>query len=431
MNENKGLKVFLTIISFIVSLGLCGYTTYLSILQNWWFILPAVYFFFEAIFILMGSSKKAEYEGMKVFGIFQIVGVIVMMDYLLVMILWNDYGTMVYLLSYFVIGGAVILKALMALIAHISIHRNYHPVIHAFRNNDLITTCYLLLIIQLIIFKNIYPETSFQTHLWVYIVEISTNAVLTIFAAFLALSTKIRSKVREELSPFGKIKHTIKWFNDNEVSIYFGTIFTGYMAFLAFYHMKNSWAYVFLGIFYIVIALIRFINYLWHRSIKKRAKGNQVKENRDSSWILLFNAIVFFLHSGAVSGGAVLLMSEKITVDTNIYLFLFLIIPFAIMRLINARRCLKNSRITNNTYMVGIGYISLITAMFSILEIAAIACHTFHKTAKIIIVIILVAIIQIFVWVVCISFIVHWARSLFQNRRSREKAYLREKNEKK
>ena len=112
MKENKGLKVFLTIISFIVSLVLCGYTTYLSILQNWWFILPAVYFFFEAIFIIVGSAKKGDYEGMRVLGIFQIIGVIVMMDYLLVMILWNDPGTMVYLLSYFVFGGALFLKLL-------------------------------------------------------------------------------------------------------------------------------------------------------------------------------------------------------------------------------------------------------------------------------------------------------------------------------
>ena len=431
MKDNKGTKVFLTIISFIASLAICGYCTYLSILQNWWFILPAVYFFFEAIFILVGVSKKDEYEGMKVFGIFEIVGVIVMMDYLLAMILWNDPGTMVFFLSYIVFGVAVLLKGLTTLVAEISIHHNYHPTIHAFRNNDLITICYLLLIIQLIIFKNIYPETSYQTHLWVYIVEISTNASLTIFAAFLALSTKIRSKVREEMSPFGKIKHTIHWFSENEVGIYFGTIFSAYLAFLALMNMKKSWAYIALAAFYIFVALIRFIDYLWHLRIKKRAKGNKIKENRESSWILLFNAVIFFLHSWAVCGGAIMLVSEKISVDTNIYLFLFFIIPFAIMRMVSARVNLKNARKNNETYRVAIGYISLIAAMLAILETIAIACHQLPKTAKIIIVAIMVIILQIFIWVICISFIVHWGRGLFQNRRSREKAYLNEKDTKK
>lgn len=431
MKENKGLKVFLTIISFIVSLALCGYTTYLSVLQNWWFILPAVYFFFEAIFIIVGSAKKGDYEGMRVLGIFQIIGVIVMMDYLLVMILWNDPGTMVYLLSYFVFGGALFLKLLTTIIAGIGMHKNYHPTIHAFRNNDLITSCYLILIIELIIFKNIYPITAYDTHLWVYIVEVLTNAGLTLLAAFLALSTKIRSKVKEELSPFGKIKHTINWFNENEVSVYFGTIFTAYLAFLALMNMKKSWVYIGLAAFYVFIALIRFINYLWHRSIKKKAKGNQIKENRDSSWILLFDAIVFFLHSWAVSSGAIMLMAEKINVDTNIYLFLFLIIPFAIMRLVNARVELKRARRNHDTYHVAVGYISLISGMFSLLEVAAIAIHQLPKVAKIIIIIVLVVALQIFVWVVCISLIVHCFRGLFQNRRGVEKAYLKEKNNKK
>ena len=209
MRRNKGLIIFLTIISFIVSLAISGYTTYLSILQNWWFILIAVYFFFEAIFILVAVTRKNEYTSMKVFGIFEIVGVLVMMDYLLVMILWNDPGTMVYLNSYIVFGGAAFLKGLTTIISASANRKEYNPTLHGFRNNDLITFTYLLLIIELVIFKNIYPQTSYTDTLWVYIVEVLTNASLTVLAAFLALSTTIRSKVKEDLSPIGKIKHTI------------------------------------------------------------------------------------------------------------------------------------------------------------------------------------------------------------------------------
>ena len=96
-------------------------------------------------------------------------------------------------------------------------------------------------------------------------------------------------------------------------------------------------------------------------------------------------------------------MAEKINVDTNIYLFLFLIIPFAIMRLVNARVELKRARRNNDTYHVAVGYISLISGMFSLLEVAAIAIHQLPKVAKIIIIIVLVVALQIFVWVVCIS----------------------------
>ena len=97
------------------------------------------------------------------------------------------------------------------------------------------------------------------------------------------------------------------------------------------------------------------------------------------------------------------------------------------MRLVNARVELKRARRNNDTYHVAVGYISLISGMFSLLEVAAIAMHQLPKTAKIIIMIVLVIALQIFVWVVCISFIVHWARGLFQNRRGVEKAYLKEK----
>ena len=125
MRRNKGLIIFLTIFSLIASLSLSAYSTYLSILQNWWFILIAVYFFFEAIFILVAVTRKDEYISMKVFGIFEIVGVLVMMDYLLVMILWNDPGTMIYFYSYIVFGAAAVLKGLTTLISAISNGKEY------------------------------------------------------------------------------------------------------------------------------------------------------------------------------------------------------------------------------------------------------------------------------------------------------------------
>ena len=430
MKRNKGLIIFLTIISFIVSLAISGYAAYLSFLENWWFILIAVYFFFEAIFILVATTRKDEYISMKVFGIFEIIGVLVMMDYLLVMILWNDSGTMVYLNSYIVFGGAAFLKGLTTIISASANRKEYNPTLHGFRNNDLITFTYLLLIIELVVFKNIYPRTSYTDTLWVYIVEVLTNASLTVLAAFLALSTAIRSKVKEDLSPIGKIKHTINWFVDNEISVYFGTIFSGYLAFLALLNAKKSWVYVFLAAFYIFIALIRLVNFIWHRSIKKKADGNKILENRKSSFILLFDSIIFFLYTPVVIAAAIMLMGEKINVDTNIYLFLFLIVPFAIMRFINAHRDLKKSRTEGDTYRIASGYLSLITAVFSMLEIVAIACHTFNKGAKLTIIIILSIFIQIFVWVICITFLVFFGRGVFQNRRSIERAYLKDKNNK-
>ena len=233
-----------------------------------------------------------------------------------------------------------------------------------------------------------------------------------------------------DLSPIGKIKHTINWFVDNEISVYFGTIFSGYLAFLALLNAKKSWVYVFLAAFYIFIALIRLVNFIWHRSIKKKADGNKILENRKSSFILLFDSIVFFLYTPVVIAAAIMLMGEKINVDTNIYLFLFLIVPFAIMRFINAHRDLKKSRTEGDTYRIASGYLSLITAVFSMLEIVAIACHTFNKGAKLTIIIILSIFIQIFVWVICITLLVFFGRGIFQNRRSREKAYLKDKNNK-
>lgn len=426
--ERKGLKAFVAVISLLVSIALSAFCGYLSFLKNYWFILPCVYFAFEALFIFIASLIKDEYKAMRVQGVFQIIGVILMMDYLLVMILWNDpNGTMLYLPSYFVFGGAALIKLILTLISHISL-KKYNACIHAYRNNDLITFFYLILIIELVIFNHIYPtsilfdfenKTLVTTHLFVYIIEIVTNAILTIFAAFLALSTDITSKERIKLGPFAKIKHTIQWFSDNEVGVYFGTIFTLYLAFLAFMNQKPI--YFFLGFFYLALALIRFIIYIWHRSILKDTKGNKIAENRQSSWILLFNAINFFALGIVISIAAIALMAEKVESDTNIYLFLFFIVPFMILRFITAHTSLKKSRTSGDTYQIGVGYISLLSALFSSLEVFAILMHTFAKPVKLTIMIILVIALQIALMVLCITMIVFCVKGRIVNRKSREK----------
>ena len=429
-NSKKGLKIFLSLISSLISFGLGGYSLYLSYLHNYWFILIGCYFLFEGLFIFISSLIKDGYKAMRFMGICQILGVIIMMDYLLVMILWNDPNKiMVYNLSYFVFGIAGGIKLFLVLISHISIHKRYNPVIHSYRNNDLITVFYLLLIIELIIVNYFYPgETTSlfdnlfkEKPIWIYIINIASNASLTIFAALLALSTDIRSKTKEELSTIGKIKHTVSWFNENEVSMFFGLIFTSYLAVLAFMNVKQNGFYIFLGIYYIGIALIRFINYLWHKGIEKHSRGNMIKDNRLSSWILLFDSLSFLFFSDAICAGAIILMINKLEIGTNIYLFLFMIIPFAIMRFINAFKDVRNYRRENNTYRLGVGYISLITAFFSVLEIIAIAGHDIHNTPiRYILIITFVVIIKIIVLVICVIFIVHWIRSLIINRKSKE-----------
>lgn len=420
--ENKGLKNFLAITSLLVSLIVSIYCGYLSILKNYWFIPLCVYFAFEALFILIASLIKDEYKAMRVQGVFQIVGVLLMMDYLLVMILWNDPGTMLFLYSYYVFGGAALLKAILVLIALIGVKKKYNACIHAFRNNDTITFFYLVTIIQLTIFKQFYPETVLfeQSTLFIYIIEIVTNAILTTLAAFLALSTDIYAKTREVLSPVGKIKHTIKWFADNEISVYFGTIFSIYLAVLAFLNKKPI--FIFLGIFYLILAFIRFINYLWHKIIQKKSNGNIVRENRLSAWILLFDSFNFLVLGIFICVAAVALMIGKIESDTNIYLFLFFIIPFAVLRFVTAHVNLKRSRANGDTYRIGLGYISLLSAFFSSLEIFAISLHHLSIVPlKVTIIIILVAALLIAVHIICITLFVFWIKGMIQNRRSKEK----------
>lgn len=430
-HKSKALKIFLMIVSSLVSFGVGGYSLYLSSLHNYWFILIGCYFLLEGLFIFISSLIKDEYKAMRLQGICQIIGVIIMMDYLLVMILWNDPNRlMVYSLSYIIYGIGAGIKLILALIAHIKIKIRYNPMLNAYRNNDLITAFYLILIIELIVVNyfqpgqttNIFENLFKEKDIWIYIIDISLNATLTILAALLALSTDIRSKTREELSTIGKIKHTVNWFNENEVSMFFGLIFTSYLAVLAILNAKQNGFYIFLAGYYLGVAIIRFINYLWHKAIEKKSEGNMIKDNRLSSWILLFDALAFLFFSDLICAGAIILMTDKLSVGANIYLFLFLIIPFAIMRFIGAFRDVRTYKRENNTYRLGASYISLITAFFSVLEIIAIAGHAINNTVlRYILVISFVVIIKIIVLVLCVIFIVHWIRSLIINRKGKEK----------
>lgn len=421
MRNRKPLIIFLAILSIIASLALGGISLYLSFLNNYWFIPLGIYFIFEALFIIIGAAQKDEYKGMHVLGVFQVVGVILVMCYTLAMVLWNDNGTMEFFYSYIIFGGAGFIKLLTFLIASIAIKKEYNPTLHAFRNNDLITVTYVLMIVSLIIFKYFYPVTSFTDTLWVYIVTAVINAVLTTFAAFCALSTIIRSTTHEPLSPVGKIKHTIKWFSDNEINIFFSTIFSFYLAVMAFINCKRGFVFWFLGVYYIFMALIRFFNYYIHRRIMKKCGDNKVKENRWSSIILLFDAVIFFTFSILITIAATAIVYNKINADTSIYLFLFYIIPLGIFRVITAVKNSKKYRRARDTYKLGLSLTSLITASFSLLEIVAIACHAWPTWAKVLIFIVVVVVIHIVVLVVCVIFIIQFFRSLIINRKSREK----------
>lgn len=404
-----------------MSFAIGGFSLYLATLNNYWFILIGIYFLFEGLFIFISMCIKDEYKGMRVQGVFQIIGVIVMMDYLLVMSLWNDPDRLIpNTLSYIVFGVAAGIKLLFALIEYITIKKRYSPMMHAYRNNDLITAFYLFIIIQLIICNYFYPGESInifdnffrQKPIWIYIIDVTVNATFTVLAALLALSTDIRSKTREELFTAGKLKHTVRWFNEHEVSMFFGLLFSLYLAVLALLNVKQHWLYIVLAAFYLGTAIIRFINYLWHKAIVKKCGGNKIRENRLSSFILLFNAISYFLFSYVISGATIFLLATDSAVGKNIYLFLFIIIPFAIMRFVNAIKSIRASRRDNDTYKLGVGYISLISAFFSLLEIAAISTFYAPKILKYISIIGCVIVLQIIVLVICITFIVHFFRSL-------------------
>ena len=437
--KNRGLAIIVAIISFLVSLFISGYCFYLSSLGNFWFIAIGFFFVLEAIFLIIPLFKKDDYQAMRLQGIFQILGVILLMPYLLFMILWNDpSGLMDYsILTYLLLSGTALAKLLLFIATRLVIKKDYQPLLHAYSNNGLITVFYLGLLIELIVINQYFPGSSNaifdnllkEKPLWTYIISIGVNAVSTVFAALLALSTEIRAKTQEQLTTTGKLKHTIKWFNDNEVSMFFSLIFTMYLAVLAIIHMKQSFFYILLFVYYVGTALIRFINYYWHKRILKKVGDNQIRENRLSSWILLFDALTYLFFSNVLVLGAIVMMAEKVNTGSNIYLFLFMIIPMAIMRFITSNKSVKRNRKENNTYKLGISLIGVVTLFFTILEIVAISCHAMPVVwLRYIIIIIAIIAVKIAVIVTAIIFIVHWLRSIILNRRSKERKLAKQKD---
>ena len=410
--------VFTSLISLLVSLLVGLYSLYLSFNHNYWFIYIGSYFVTEGIFILISLFIKEEFKRMKFIGIFQVINVIALMCYLLVMILWNDEGNMIFNYSYYVFGGAALLKFILYLINSVSVRHEYSISLHTYRNNDFISFSYLAIIIELIIFKYFYHTTD---AIYIYIVEGATNAIFTILSAFFALSTVVRATAKEEVTTMGKIKTTIKWFNDHEISFFLSTIFSSYLATMAFANIKNSFFFFFLGLYYVFMSFIRFINYIWHSRIKKSCGDNVVKENRLSSFILLFDAFIFSVSTLIISSSAIAVMTNKITVDTNIYLFLFFIIPLLIFRIITNINSSKKYREEKNTYKLGLSLISLIAIFFSVLEIVAIICRLWPVWAQVLVIITAVVVVNIAVTVVCLIFVIHFIRSLIVNRRSKEK----------
>ena len=435
--SSHSLSIIFAIISTLVSLFIAGYSFYLSSLGTFWFIPIGIYFVIECVFIIIPLFQKGEYKKMRLQGIFQIITVLLIMPYLLFMILWNDpNGVMDYsFLTYIAFIGASILKVLISVISHFIINKQYQPLLHAYRNNGYIAAFYLGIIVELIIMNQFFPGSTTNAFenilkekpLWTYIISISVNVISTIVVALLALSTETRAKTKEELSTSGKIKHTIKWFNDNEVSMFFSLIFTLYLSVLSLINMKQSFFYILLFVYYIGTASIRLINYIWHKKILKMTQDNQIRENRLSSWILLFDAFAYLLFSNVLVIGAIFMMIQKANTGTNIYLFLFFIIPMGIMRFITSNKSIRRNRKENNTYKLGISLIGLVSVFFTILEIVAISCHELGTVLRFFVIISAIIIAKIAVIVVAIIFVIHWLRSIILNRKSKERKMLKEK----
>ena len=437
VHKNRALSAVVAILSTLVSIFIAGFSFYLSSLGTFWFIPIGSYFALECIFILAPLFKKDDYKAMRLQGIFQIITVILIMPYLLFMILWNDpSGYMDYsLFTYIAFGAAAVLKVLLSIIARLGMQKDYNPLQHAYSNNGLIAALYLGIIVELIVINQFYPGTTNaifdnllkEKPLWTYIISIGVNAVSTIFAALLALSTEIRAKTREEMTTGGKIKHTIKWFNDNEVSMFFGFIFTMYLAILALINMRQSIFYILLFAYYVGTMTIRFINYIWHRGILKKVGDNQIRENRLSSWILLFDAFAYLLFSNVLVVGAIFMMIQKANAGANIYLFLFMSIPMAIMRFITTNKSIRKNRRSNNTYRLGVSLSGLVSVFFTLLEILAIACHEMHVIFRFVVIIGAIVAVKIAVIIVAIIFVVHWIRSVILNSRRKERRLARQK----
>ena len=437
--RKRGFSVFIALVSTLVSIVSTVYCFYLASLGTWWFIPLGICFAVGAIFLIIPLFIKDDYKAMHLQGVIQIIGVLLLMPYLLFMILWNDPdGKMNYTyLTYVVFGVGAAIKALLAVVSRIGINKNYHPLRHAYSNNALIMASYLVIIIQLTLVNMFHPGETLNVFenllkekpLWTYIIGILVNASFTVLAALLALSTTIRAKTKEELSTANKIKHTIKWFNDNEISMFVGLMFTFYLAVLSLINMKQSFLYILLFVYYVGTATIRIINYLWHKWIQKRSEGNPIKDNRLSSWILLFDAFTYSAFSNVLIVAAVFMMIQKSNAGANIYLFLFFNIPMALMRLSTTKKSIANNKRENNTYRLGVSLIGLVSLFFTLLEIIAIASHGLSVTwFRFFVIIGAIIVAKIAIIVVSIIFGLHWFRSIILNRRSKERKYARENN---
>ena len=440
--KNRELCFLMAILSGLVSILIAGFSIYLSVLGNFWFIVVALFFLLETWAVIWPLLKPEDYQAMRIQGITQIVGVLLFMPYLLFMILWNDAnGTMDYsFITFIFFGVSAIFNALLYLVNRQLIKDEYHPLLHAYSNNGLINSLYLIIIIQLIVVNRFFPGESnavFENLLqekpiWIYIIDIIVNASLTIVAALLALSTAIRAETKEKLSTTNKIKHTIKWFGDHEVSMFFGLLFTLYLAVLSIINMKQSFFYILLFVYYIGNAAIRVTNYLIHKKIERISDGNQIKDNRYSSWLLLLNAVTYLLFSNVLVVAAIFMMIQKANAGSNIYLFLFMNIPMAIFRWITANKNIKANRRSNNTYRLGISLIGLVNVFFTILEVVAIACHELPVVwLRYVIIILAIIAVKISVIVVAIIFVIHWIRSMILNSRRKERRLAKIQKEQK
>ena len=440
VSSHKFLNALMLVLSSLVSVFVAGYSFYLVSLGNTWFIAIGIYFAIEGFALIGTLFIKDEYKAMHFQGVIQVLSVILFMSYLLFMILWNDAnGLMNYAsITYLSFGCAAFVKLLISLINRLVIRKNYSPLGHANSNSSLISVFFLVLIIELIVFNQIHPGDSTalfdnllkEKPIWMYIIDIASNATLTVLAALLALSTIIRAKTREELSTSGKIKHTLKWFSDNEVSMFFGLIFTLYLAVLSIINMKQSFFYILLFFYYLGTALIRLFNYLWHKRIQRKCGDNQIKENRLSSWILLVDALTYLAFSNVLVVASIFMMINKANMGSNIYLFLFFIIPMGLMRFVTSNKSIKKNRKDNNTYRLGVSLIGLVSVFFSLLEIVAISLHNLSIVwIRYVFIILAIIAVKIAVIVVAIIFVVHWLRSIILNRHSKERKYLREKEQ--
>lgn len=440
LKKNRDLCALMAGLSAFTSLLIAGYSVYLTVLGNFWFIAIAVCFLLECFFLIFPLFKPEDYQAMKLQGIGQILSVLILMPYLLFMILWNDpnhkmdYSAFMFLFF----GVATVFKVLLYFVNRLLIKEDYHPLLHAYSNGSLISAFYIVIVVELTIVNIAYPGTTtsvFENVLrekpvWIYIIDILLNATLTVFAALLALSTLIRADTKEQLSTKGKLKHTAQWFSDHEISMFFGLMFTLYLAVLSIINMKQSFFYILLFIYYLGNAIIRVTNYLLHKKIQRISEGNQIKDNRYSSWLLLLNAVTYLLFSNVLVVAAIFMMIQKANVGSNIYLFLFMIVPMAIYRWFTANKNIRRNRRENNTYRLGISLIALVNVFFTILEVVAISCHELPVVwLRYVIIILAIIAAKISVIVVAFIFVIHWIRSMILNSKRKERRLAKLKRE--